>query len=318
MPLWLTRARLLTALAVTAIAAGAACWLLLGPPWAALGAVGGPVLVLLTLAWAVGTTHTHPAELLRDHEPYRALTQLQPVLESLRYTSRRWPGVQSASDVLAYHLLIQAESLLALGRLAEAPGPAAEAVSIFRTLADGRPRRFTASLAGALDRQARLLAAAGREADAVEAAREAARLLRDLDAAEPGKYLPALAGSLTDQAQWLSDMRQDDEALQAVDAAVTICQDRLPRPDQPSCTAQALLLQGRLRVGQARYREAAAPLARGWQLAASREQADLLAPAAASLRAAYQADEAAVRSAWRIETGGDPPQWLTGFPQPPS
>ena len=48
------------------------------------------------------------------------------------------------------------------------------------------------------------------------------------------------------------------------------------------------------------------------------EQADLLAPAAAFLRAAYQADEAAVRSAWRIETGGEPPEWLTGFPQPPS
>jgi tetratricopeptide (TPR) repeat protein len=318
MPLWLTRARLLTALAVTAIAAGAACWLLVGPPWAALGAVGGPAVVVVALVWAVGTTHAHPAELLRDHEPYRALTQLQPVLESLRYTSRRWPGVTSSADVLAHHLLIQAESLLALGRLAEAPGPAAEAVSIFRTLADRKPHRFTAALSRGLDRQARVLAAAGREADAVEVAREAARLYRNLDAAAPGKHLPALAGSLTDQAQWLSDMRQDDEARQAVDEAVTICQDRLPRADQPSCAAQALLLQGRLRVGQARHREAAAPLARGWQLAASREQTDLLAPAAASLRAAYQADEAAVRSAWRIETGGDPPQWLTGFPQPPS
>jgi hypothetical protein len=316
MPLWLTRARLLTALAVTAIAAGAACWRLLGPPWAALGVVGGPVVVLLALIWALQATRPVPAELLRDHEPYRALTQLQPVLENWRYVSRRWPGIASVSVALAHELLIQAESLLALGRLAEAAGPAAEAVSIFRTLADRKPRRFTASLAGALDRQARLLAAAGREADAVEAAREAARLLRDLAATEPGKYLPALASSLTDQAEWLSDMRQDDEALQAVDGAVTICQDRLPRGDQPSSAARALLLQGRLRVGQARYREAAAPLARGWQLAASGEQADLLAPAAASLRAAYQADEAAVRSAWRIETGGDPPDWLTGFPQP--
>ena len=310
MPPWITRPRLLTALAAAAVAAGAACWLLLGPPWAVLGVVAGPVVVQLALVAVLTFTRPNPADLLRDHEPYRALTQLQPDLWAWRNLARRWPGM--FSDALGIELLVQAESLLALGRRTEARGPAAEAVGLFRALAGSKPRRYTAGLASALDRQARVLAAAASQAEAVEAAREAARLYRDLSVTAPAKHLPALARSLTSQAEWLSDMQQDGEALRAVDEAVGICQDRLPRDDRPACAAQALLLQGRLRAGQARYRDAAAPLARGWQLAASREQADLLAHAVPSLRATYQADQAAVRSAWRIETGGEPPEWLTG------
>lgn len=313
---WITRARLFTALAVAAIAAGAACWLLLGPAWAVLGVVAGPVLVQLTLTALLALTRPDPAELLRDHEPYRALTQLEPELRNWRVLARRHPAM--FSDALGFGLLVQAEALLALGRLAEAPRPAAEAVGIFRALAAGKPRRFTARLAEALGRQARVLAGVGSEPEALRSAREAAQLYRNLAAPAPARFLPPLAGLLTDQAEWLSDMEQDAEALRAADEAVAICQDRLPLDKQPPCAAQALLLQGRLRAGQARYREAAAPLARGWQLAASREQADLLAPAVASLRAAYQADEAAVRSAWRTETGGEPPEWLTGTQQPPS
>ena len=312
---WVTRARLLTVSAVAAIAAGTACWLLLGPPWAILGVAAGPVVVQLALVAALAVTRTDPADLLRQHEPYRALIQVEDELRSWRELARRRPTL--FSEALGLELLVQAESLLALGRAADAPGPAAEAVGIFRALAIRKPRRCTAGLAEALGRQARVLAAVGSQPEALEAAREATRLYRSLAAAAPGKYLQELAGLLTDQAEWLAGMRQDEEALQTVDAAVVICQDRLPRLDQPSCTAQALLLQGRLRAGQARYREAAAPLARGWQLAASRQQANLLAPAVAPLRAAYQADEAAVRSAWRIETGGEPPEWPTGSPQPP-
>jgi hypothetical protein len=45
---------------------------------------------------------------------------------------------------------------------------------------------------------------------------------------------------------------------------------QLARDDQPACAARALLLQGRLLAARARYREAAGPLARGWQLAVSR------------------------------------------------
>jgi hypothetical protein len=78
----------------------------------------------------------------------------------------------------------------------------------------------------------------------------------------------------------------------------------------PPCTAQTLLLTGRLLAGQSRYLEATRPLAGGWQLAAQHGRQDLLAATVPAFRATYRADDAAFRAAWRIETGGEPPDWI--------
>ncbi len=101
------------------------------------------------------------------------------------------------------------------------------------------------------------------------------------------------------------------QALAAAGEAATICQDQLPHDDLPPCAAQVLLLEGKLLAGQARYRQAARPLAAGWQMAASQHRQDLLSSAAPALKAAYHADQTAFLSAWRAETGHDPPDWLT-------
>ena len=80
----------------------------------------------------------------------------------------------------------------------------------------------------------------------------------------------------------------------------------------PSCAAESLLLKGRLLAGQARCQEAARPLAEGWQLAAGQHRQNLLSSAAPALKAVYRTEPAALTSAWRAETGHDPPDWLAG------
>jgi hypothetical protein len=293
-------------------AAGGAGWLLLGPLGAVIGVVAGPLVAAVATAVFMAFAVPSPSDHMAGHEPYLALQKARYDLWSWRVLARWWPG--QFLEPLAITRLVEAEALLALGRRLQALGPAAEAVAIYQDLAARKPRKFEAGLAGALDRQAQLLAAAGSQAEAAASAGVAARLYRNLAASAPGKYLPALAGSLTCQAAWLSEAGQDRAALEAAAEAAGICQDRLPLDDQPGCAAEALLLQGRLLAGQARYHEAASPLARGWQLAASGDQDGLLAPAAQALRAAYRAEQAAVRDAWRIAASAEPPDWLTGPP----
>jgi hypothetical protein len=57
--------------------------------------------------------------------------------------------------------------------------------------------------------------------------------------------------------------------------------------------------------------EAARPLTRGWQLAASRDYQDLLGFARPALTIAYEADPAGFAGIWHAETGTDAPDWLT-------
>jgi tetratricopeptide (TPR) repeat protein len=262
-----------------------------------------------------GLCRPEPATHLQNHEPHRALTEINRGLRSWRYLARKWPS--QFRQPLAETLLTQAEALCALHREAQALSPAAEAVAIYRVLAAEKPRKFTSGLAGALDRQSSLLAASGRLAEAVEAVAVAVRLYRNLVPAAPGDYLPGLADALTRQAEWLLDMGVDSAALAPASEAADICQDRLSHDELPLCAAQTLLLTGRLLAGQARYREAARPLARGWQLAADHGRQDLLASAVPAVRATYQADDAALRAAWRTETGGEPPDWIAGLPAGP-
>ncbi len=303
-----TRGKLGIILAGAAAAGGAAGWLLFGPLWAIAGVVAGPPLALGAYSVAMVYTDPDPVALLKANEPYQALTEVQRALPSWRGLARIWPG--QFREPLAINLLMKAEALDGLHRQADALGAAAEAVAIYQVLAAEEPRKFTPGLAGALDRQAWLLAAGDRRAEAIAAVTVAVRLYTNLTASEPRKYLPVLAESLTRQAQWLSEMDLGGQALAAASEAAAICQDRLAREELPRCTAQALLLQGRLLAGQARYREAVRPLARGWQIAAGQQRQDLLTSAARALKAAYAADQAGFAAAWRAETGGEPPDWL--------
>jgi hypothetical protein len=137
----------------------------------------------------------------------------------------------------------------------------------------------------------------------------AVRLYRNLAAAEPAKYLPVLAECLTCEADWLADLELLADALAAVHEATDICQDKLPWQQVPSCAARAMLLEGDLLCGQARYREAARLLAKGWRLAAG--QQDALRDATPAIRAAYHADPDHFSAVWQAETGAEPPDWLS-------
>jgi tetratricopeptide (TPR) repeat protein len=305
-----TRRGLHILFAGAAVVTGAAGWLLLGPLWTIAGVVAGPPLALITYVALRTYATPDPVTHLMNNEPHLALRKLQQQLPSWRSMARRWPS--RFREPLADNLLAQGEALLALNRAAEAPEPAAEAVAIYQVLAAERPKKFAPGLAGALDRQARVLADSGSQAEAIAAAGVAARLYRNLAAAAPGRYLPVLADSLTCQAVWLSEIGLAGQALAAASEAASICQDQLPADELPACAAQALLLQGRLLAGQGRCTEAAGPLARGWRLAASQDLQELLSAAAAALRTAYHADQDLFRTVWRAETGGEPPDWLTG------
>ena len=302
------------AVIAAAVVAGAGGWLLLGPPGAIIGVVAGPVVLVVALAVFAAFCVPDAADHMAGHEPYLALTEVRQGQWAARTLARWWP--EMFFDVLAGDLLTGAEALTALGRPSRAIGPAAEAVTLYRDAVARKPRKHEAGLARALDRQSQVLAAVGRLTEAAAGAGAAARLYRSLSVPDPGTHLPALVCSLTCQAGWLEAAGQDSAALAAAAEAAGICRDRLPRDDQPSCTARAFLLQGRLLAGAARYHEAARPLARGWDLAAGPDEEGLRASAVPALRATYRADQSAFRDAWRIEADGNLPGWLTG--QPPS
>jgi hypothetical protein len=81
--------------------------------------------------------------------------------------------------------------------------------------------------------------------------------------------------------------------------------------DLPEHAARAALLEGRLLCHQARYHEAARPLALGWTPAGSQQQHDLLSTATPAVRATYRAEPDNFTSVWQLETGASPPDWLT-------
>jgi hypothetical protein len=226
-----------------------------------------------------------------------------------RTLARIWPS--QFRDSLANRLMVQSLALQAVNRDEEALWTADEAVAIYQDLAAGRPGKYGPDLAGSLGHQARLLAADGRQAEALAAMAVAVRLYRNLAAGEPARYLPFLAGSLTREAGWLAEIDLPGEALAAVHEATDICQDKLTWRHMLYCAAQAMLLEGELLCGQARYREAARLLARGWRLAAGRHLEDARRNAVPALRTAYRADPDHFSAVWRAETGVEPPDWLS-------
>jgi hypothetical protein len=289
----LTRGKLIAILAVGAVACGAVAWQLLGPQWTVAGVLAGPVIAVAGLVVVRSFTTPDAATLLRHEKPAEAIAQLSGEL----------PGLRT--------LVLQSGALQAAHRDEEALRTVEEAVAIYQDLAAGRPGKYGADLADALDHQSHLLAGDDRLAEALTAIRVAVRLYRNLAAADPGTYLPALAEGLTREAGWLTDLDLTGDALTAVHEATGICQDRLPWRQVPSCAPRAMLLEGELLCGQARYREAARLLATGWSMAGAEHLHSLLRDAAPAVMAAYRADPDHFTAVWRAETGDELPGWLT-------
>jgi hypothetical protein len=303
----LTRGKLAVALAAGAVAFGAAAWLLRGPVWIIAGVLVGSLVGAFVLTGVYALANIDAAVLLGHDRPDGAISQLHPEMSSWRVLARIWPG--QFRDALASRLIVQSGALQAVHRDEEALRTAGEAVAIYQDLAASRPGKYGPDLAGALDHQSRLLAADDRPADALAAMQVAVRLYRNLAAAEPAKYLPVLAECLTCEADWLADLELLADALAAVHEATDICQDKLPWQQVPSRAARAMLLEGDLLCGQARHREAARLLAKGWRLAAG--QQDVLRDATPAIRAAYRADPDHFSAVWQAETGAEPPDWLS-------
>ena len=278
-----TRGKLMVALLAGAAGFGGAAWLLLGPMWTIAGVLVGLLVGTIALAVLYALTNADMATLFRIDKPNEAIAQLAHEMASWRVLARIWPS--QFRDALANRLIVQSGALQAMNRDEEALRTADEAVAIYQDLAAERPGKYGPDLADALDHQARLLAADDRQADALAAMAVAVRLYRNLAAAEPAKYLPVLVECLTCEAGWLADIELPGEALAAVHEATDICQDKLPWQQVPSCAARAMLLEGELLCGQARHREAARLLAKGWLLAGGRQ--DVLRDATPAIRAAY-------------------------------
>ena len=296
------------AFAVGAAALGAAAWLLLGPWWAIAGVAAGLLLTLVAVVFFHGFGVPDVVTLLNEGRPDRAAAQVHGGMPELRTLARVWPG--QFRDFLASHLIFLSAALNAMHRDAEALQAVAEAVSILQELAAGRPDKYERNLANALDRQSRLLSATDRPAEALAAMEVALRLYRNLAVSNPA-YLPVVAESLTCRAGWLAELGKDSESTAARNEAAAIYRDRLAWPYARSGEARVLLRDGELLCRQGRYREAAGPLARGWNLANAEYQEDALWQAAPALRAAYNADPDGFAAVWHAETGGgNPPDWL--------
>jgi tetratricopeptide (TPR) repeat protein len=311
----LTRGKLTAILAMGAVAFGAAAWLLLGPVWTAAGALVGSLITVVVVASVRVVTSPDAATLLNNDQPVEAIARLRNEMPSWRTLARIWPS--QFRDALANRLIVQSGALQAMNQDEEALRAANEAVAIYQDLATERPGKYGPDLADALDHQSRLLAADDRLAEALAAMQVAVRLYRNLASAEPARYLPPLAECLTCEAGWLAEIELAGDALAAVHEATDICQDKLPWQQLPSCAARAMLLEGELLCGHARYREAVGLLAKGWRMAAVQDVhagqhlQDELRDATPAIRAAYRADPDHFAAVWQAETGAEPPDWLT-------
>ena len=308
----LTRGKVMVAMAAGTVAFGAAAALLFGPVWAIAGVLVGPVIGVIVLAAAYTIANPDAATLLSNDRPDEASTQFRHEMTSWRTLARIWPG--QFRDALANRLMVQSGALQAANRDEEALRHADEAVAIYQDLAAERPGKYGPDLAHALAHQSRLLAADDRQADALAAIGVAVRLYRNLAAAEPEEYLPPLVECLTCEATWLAEIDLPDQALAAVHEATVICQDKLPWQKVPSCAARAMLAEGELLCGQARYREAARLLAKGWRMAADQNGHDsheVRRDAVPAIRASYRADPGHFSAVWHAETGAEPPDWLS-------
>ena len=244
-----------------------------------------------------------PEELIEQRRWQDALAEADCLLPSRRWLAATSPGV--FSDLVAVTLKQRAKALRGLRRYAEALPPAGEAVAIFRRLAAAKPR-YAADLADGLCLLATLQTVTENLEEAVATAAEAVGAYRDLAAARPGQFLTLLAKALTDQATALSWAGRYDDALASAREAERIYDDRSAWRQRPDDAAAAWLCEALILARLSRHRDAARSLARAWQLPGQcdRPPPDFLKQAMTTLHRAYQ-DQ--FTSAWRDETGTDPP-----------
>jgi tetratricopeptide (TPR) repeat protein len=128
----------------------------------------------------------------------------------------------AGSSERARLLILFSNSLGDLGRREEALAAIEEAVTTYRTLAQGRPDTFLPDLAASLNNQSGRLSELGRRKEALAAIEEAVTVYRILAQGRPDTYLPDLAASLNNLAPRLSGLGRREEALAAIEEAVTI------------------------------------------------------------------------------------------------
>jgi tetratricopeptide (TPR) repeat protein len=297
-----TRSGGLAVVAAGAVVMGGAGWLR-SPAWAAGGVLAGPFIALAAYAGLLTFLGPDPEELLEQCRWQDALAEADGHLPSRRWLAATSPGV--FSDLLAVTLKQRAKALRGLRRYAEALPPAGEAVAIFRSLAAAKPR-YAADLADGLCLLVTLQTATENPEQAVATAAEAVGAYRDLAAARPGQFLPLLAKALTDQATALSWAGRDDDALSSAREAERIYDDTSAWRQHPDDAAAAWLCEALILARGSRHRDAVRSLARAWQIPGQcdRPQPDFLKQAITALHLAYQ-DQ--FTSAWRAETGTDPP-----------
>jgi tetratricopeptide (TPR) repeat protein len=291
------------------VALGTSGWLLLGPLWAIAGVAVGYILPAVVYAVSISYFSPSPVTLIATGRPEDALRRLQREETSSRRLARAWPS--QFRNVLAYDLIVKSDALHALHRDAQALRSADEGVAIYQTLTSDKPAKYLPYLSRAIDTRSRALACLGRQAEAIQAIETAIRIFRDLAIAGPGEYLPVLAEALACKAEWLADIDMNTEAMAAAHEAVGIYWHKTPGGDLPAYAAQSALLEGRLLCQQGRYQEATRPLARGWTLATTQQQHDLLGTGTPALKAAYRANPEDFTTIWHAETGSRPPGWLT-------
>jgi RecA/RadA recombinase len=134
---------------------------------------------------------------------------------------------------LASSLNQQSGRLEDAGRPTEGLAPIAEAVKIYRELAEAEPERFLANLAASLNNQSNRLADAGHPADGLAPVDEAAEIYRQLAESEPDTYRPELASSLNNQSNMLAEAGRPADGLEPIEQAVAIYRELIAaEPDQ--------------------------------------------------------------------------------------
>lgn len=307
MPYGLTRRKVITASVASAVGFGAAGWLVLGPLWTILGVAAGCLIPPVAIGLALEFLAPSPEKLIAKGRPEEALKRVRLLEGEARWMASKTPSFR---DIHANQLIVQSAALHALHRDDEALRSADEGVAIYQTLAAEKPAKFLPNLSGAIDTRSRLLAGLGRQAEAIQAIEIAIRMFRNLAIAKPGEFLPALAEALTCMAEWLAEIDKTTEAVTAAHEAADIYWHKMHGLNLPTYAARAALLEGRLLCQQFCYQEAARPLARGWTLATTQQQSDLLRAATPVLRTAYRANPTAFEAVWHAEIGSPLPEWI--------
>jgi tetratricopeptide (TPR) repeat protein len=216
------------------------------------------------LAAALSKLSGHLWELRRDKEAYAAARQAAQ-------TWRQAPDPERAAGLreLGSGLSVN------LGQHGQALALTAEAVQVYRRLADREPGSYQPELAGALESLSGQQASLGRDGDACATMREALQIYRQLGGQEL-ENRESLDRALYAYAGNLSELGQHGEALAAIEEATEIC-----RPLAATRADRHLSLAGTL-------------LRLGWCLdqAGQREQASLRAEEAMRIYQRYaEADE---------------------------